>query len=602
MSEHPVEYRVAVTRPEAHLFDVQIRLEDPVPQGQVFSMSAWIPGSYMVRDFVRHVGCLKARCGDRELALTKLDKQTWQCEPCDGPLELSYEVYAWDLSVRAAHLDITHGYFNGTSLFMRLHERDQRECRLHLSPPEKVQGDWKVSTAMPLKGAERYGFGEYRCADFDELVDHPVEMGDFTLASFEACGVQHDIVLTGRHQADMERLCRDLKTICEHHIRFFGEPAPMDYYVFQVMVVGDGYGGLEHRASTSLLCSRNDLPAADMSGTTDAYRQFLGLCSHEYFHTWNVKRIKPAQYLPYDLSSESHTELMWVFEGFTSYYDDLGVLRCGLISPEEYLQGLGQIMTRVWRSSGRFKQSVAESSFDTWTRFYQQDENAPNAIVSYYTKGALLALSLDLTLRLESNGRYSLDDVMQALWQRYGQPLVGLGENDMPVLIHEITGIEVGSLLDRCLYGTEDVPLEQLLPQFGVSFNLRPSASSKDKGGMPDTEAEKARPLLGARVVDDHGEARLAAVFDDGAAQAAGMSAADKVIAVNGLRVSSANLESRVAAADVGACLEVHAFRRDELMVFQLPLMAPKKDTCYLQLIEDDEAAADRRRQWMGLG
>jgi predicted metalloprotease with PDZ domain len=201
---------------------------------------------------------------------------------------------------------------------------------------------WRVATSLPegrgrAGGRRAYGFGLYRAPDYDALIDHPVEMGRFSLAEFDACGVPHAVAITGRHDCDLGRLVEDLKPICEAQIRLFGEPAPMDRYVFLVMAVGDGYGGLEHRASTALLCSRADLPHVGLDAPSEGYRQFLGLCSHEYFHTWNVKRIKPAAFVPYDLSRENYTRLLWAFEGFTSYYDDLMLVRSGRISVADYL-------------------------------------------------------------------------------------------------------------------------------------------------------------------------------------------------------------------------------------------------------------------------
>jgi predicted metalloprotease with PDZ domain len=287
---------------------------------------------------------------------------------------------------------------------------------------------WRVATSLPELGAKRYGFGTYIAFDYDELIDHPVEMGDFALATFKAHGIQHDIVVTGRvPNLDMERLQQDLKAICETQIAFF-EPktkkAPMDRYVFLTMAVGDGYGGLEHRASTALICARADLPTTAAPKTaerSEGYVTFLGLCSHEYFHTWNVKRIKPAVFAPYDLQVENYTPLLWLFEGFTSYYDDLMLVRSGIISEATYFKLLGKTVGSVLRGSGRTKQSVAESSFDAWTKYYRQDENAPNAIISYYTKGSLVGLAFDLTIRAKTGGAKSLDDVMRALWERYGR-------------------------------------------------------------------------------------------------------------------------------------------------------------------------------------
>jgi predicted metalloprotease with PDZ domain len=424
--KNAIRYELALQDPAAHLLALTLTLNTPAPDGQVFLLPAWIPGSYMVRDFARNIVSIRAESGGRAVALKKLDKHSWQAAPCTGALTLRYEVYAWDLSVRAAHVDQTHAFFNGSSVFLRVAGYEHAPHLVELRRPAGVRyKHWRVATALPELAAPRYGFGSYVAAGYDELIDHPVEIGEFALATFEAHGVPHDFALSGLvPNLDMARLCADLKRICESQIALF-EPrtqaAPMTRYVFLARAVGDGYGGLEHRASTALLCARANLPVLGRPDMSDGYRGFLGLCSHEYFHTWNVKRIKPAVFAPYDLQAENYTPLLWLFEGFTSYYDDLMLVRSGVIDEAGYLKLVEKTVNNVLRGAGRSKQSVAESSFDAWTKYYRQDENAPNAIVSYYTKGSLVALALDLTIRAGSDGKKSLDDVMRMLWQRYGR-------------------------------------------------------------------------------------------------------------------------------------------------------------------------------------
>jgi len=357
----------------------------------------------------------------------------------------------------------------------------------------------------------------------------------------------------------------------------------MDRYVFQVMAVGDGYGGLEHRASTSLLCSRDDLPRVSEKEVTERYRTFLGLCSHEYFHTWNIKRIKPAAFVPYDLTTESYTHLMWMFEGITSYYDDLSLLRTGLISVESYLELVGQNITRVIRGAGRLKQSVWDSSFYTWTKFYKQDENSPNAIVSYYAKGALIALGLDLVIREKTDNTSSLDDVMRHLWKRYGKPGIGVPEKEIEQEISETVGVDLQLFFEHCLRTTAELPLERWLKTVGIHMYCYPAQSSQDKGGkLP--EKQETNCSLGARFESLPQGVRLTHVFDQGAAQQCGLSAGDVVIAMNRLHVDTKSIEQRLAESKEGDVVEIHAFRRDELMTFQLQAINPADDTCALEL------------------
>jgi predicted metalloprotease with PDZ domain len=585
----PIRYSIFPKHPAAHLFEVTVTVADPDSDGQRFMLPVWIPGSYMIREFARNIVTLRATSeAGRKVAVTKLDKHTWQAAPVKGALTLTYEVYAWDLSVRAAHLDDTVGFFNGTSVFLAVLGHEQALCQLQLRKPdgpaagarrEVERGGgrdgagkyehWRVATALrEARGTKRHGFGEYVAENYDELIDHPVTLGEFELAHFDAYGVPHDVAIAGKVPGlDMARLCADLRRVCEAQIALF-EPrkkqAPMDRYVFMTTALTDGYGGLEHRASTALICDRGDLPVRGKPETSDGYLKYLGLCSHEYFHTWNVKRIKPAAFAAYDLSRENDTTLLWLFEGFTSYYDDLMLVRSGLMSQDAYFAALGKTIGGVMRGSGRLKQSVAESSFDAWTKYYRQDENAGNAIVSYYTKGSLVALAFDLTIRAQTGNRKSLDDVMRLLWQRFGRDFyrgraVGIDEAEVEALVTEATGVDLGRMFDDAVHGTKDLPLAELLAPFGVS--LEPDAGGK--------------PSLGARLRNS-AECSVAAVHDGGAALHAGLSAGDVLVALDGLKITGSNLDGLLARYRPGDTVELHSFRRDELRFTRLKLGEPE--------------------------
>ena len=600
----PIRYIIVPRSPEAHLFEVTCTVDDPDPNGQGFALPAWAPGSYLIRDFARNVVAAQGRSGRRSVPIAKVDKHTWVAAPARGPLTLTLQVYACDPSVRAAHLDASHGFFNGPSVFVRVLGKEGRACEVDIRAPVGSRyRSWRVATTMPRRHAPMYGFGVYRAASYDELIDHPVEMGTFTVARFEARGIPHDIAISGRHDADVERLCADLRHLCESHIAVFGLPAPMRRYLFLVTAASEGYGGLEHRDSTALLCSREDLPRAGIREASEAYRVFLGLCSHEYFHTWNVKRIKPAAFTPYDLGRENYTRLLWAFEGITSYYDDLQLVRAGLISESDYLETLGRSITSLVRTAGRMKQTVEQASFDAWIKYYRPDENSPNAQVSYYLKGSLIALCLDLTIRSRTRGRKSLDDLMRALWNEYGKTGLGVPEDGVERLAERVTGIRLRTFFDRALRSTDELPLRRLLASVGIDMRLRPAESAADKGGKPATTPARelaSRVTLGVRVTDDAAGARLTHVLDNGAAQAAGLSAGDVLVAVDGFKVSAANLDRRLARHRPGNVATVHAFRSDQLLEFKLVMRAGPLDTCTLALIAD-RAAGNRRRAWLRL-
>jgi predicted metalloprotease with PDZ domain len=591
----PTRYRIAPLDAHAHLYEVAVTVDAPDRAGQRFSLPTWIPGSYLIREFARHFVAVRADAGGTPVALAKTAKNEWQAAPCAGPLTLTAHVYAFDLSVRAAYLDATRGYFNGPCVFLCPAGRERAPCVVDIAQPQGAAfAGWRVATTLPRAGAPPYGFGLYAAADYDELIDHPVTTGRFELAHFEAGGVPHDIAISGRHAADLPRLAADLARVCQWQIDLFGG-APFPRYLFEVVAVGDGYGGLEHRSSTSLVCRRDELPHAGAEGITDEYLNFLGLASHEYFHAWNVKRIKPAAFTPYDLARENYTRQLWAFEGITSYYDDLALARSGLIPPARYLELLGRTVTTVLRTPGRHAQSVAESSFDAWIKYYRQDENSGNAIVSYYAKGALVGCALDLTLRRD--GRASLDDLMRALWERYGRRDVGVPEDGIAVLASELAGRDLTDFFARYVDGTEDPPLPELLASFGVAFHVRAAADAKDRGGKPGS-GTPPRCTLGLRAGADR---KLAFVRRDGPAARAGLSAGDTLVAVGGLKATPERIAAVLAQRAPGDVVEVHAFRRDEFMTFAVTPAPAPDDTCWLTLAADaaPEALA-RRRGWLG--
>ena len=558
-------------------------------------MPAWIPGSYLIRDFSRQVETIQATCEDEAIAITKSGNHTWVCQPCSGALLIEYTVYAWDLSVRSAHLDESHAFLNGTSVFLGVSGQEHKPCTVTVCPPPHTS-NWSVYTTLPEatqhpEAAQRHGFGAYQAPDHDALVDHPIEMGTSQTISFTAHGADHELVFTGViPNLDLDRIAADVKKICEAQIELFDPmhlKAPFidssDRYVFMTTVTGDGYGGLEHRSSTALLTSRDSLPAVGIEPDHDKYQQFLGLVSHEYFHTWNVKRIKPQVFAPYTLTTENHTSLLWVFEGFTSYYDDLMLYRSGVASKEDYLKRLGKVISMVHRAPGRLKQSVAESSFDTWTRFYKQDENSPNAIVSYYSKGALVALGLDLFIRQNSHGKHCLDDVMRLMWQRYGKNFYqsgshsgqgkGINDSDMPVIIMEATGVDTAAFIQEYVYGCKDIPLMSLLDAAGLKL---------------DQAATSKAPSLGVRLKTQGSLVTIATAYEGGAAHLGGLSAGDTIVAVEGLRVASIKgLESILQRWQPLSNVTVHVFRRDELRAFDVCLQEPAADEYTVHQLSD---------------
>ena len=515
-----ITYRVDVSDLHQHEFQVTLTVENPQAQ-QILSLPVWIPGSYMVREFSRHISRLLAQQGGQAVALVQKDKTTWLAT-CTGrrPLVLSYRVYAFDNSVRTAFLDTRRGFFNGSSLFLKAHGHEAQAHRLELKTLPK---GWEVATALGPVKVDARGRGWYEAANYDELIDHPVELGQFWRGRFIAHGVPHDFVVVGNWpDFDRERLLADTARICEAQIEFWhGKKKPaFDRYVFLLNAVDEGYGGLEHRNSTALIAARRDLPQLGKPHElTDGYVTLLGLISHEYFHTWNVKRLRPAEFATYEHSRENYTELLWFFEGFTSYYDDLFLRRTGLIDVPRYLKLLSKTLSSVLATPGRHVQSVAQASFDAWVKYYRQDENSINATISYYTKGSLVALAMDLLLRSGKQG--TLDDVMRLLWQRSsGGPV---SEADIQQAFNEVAGVDVSTALQTWVHSTEDPPWQALLERLGITWKTE-SPSLAQRLGVKVSESA----LTGIKVTQ---------VMRGGVAETSGVAVGDELLALDGWRL-----------------------------------------------------------------
>jgi len=594
-----IYYRVRLADLNRHHFEVQCRIENPDLEQSV-TLPSWIPGSYLLREYARHVISIRAESDGRAIEIEKTHKSTWCCRGAGAELTITAEIFALDLSVRGAYLDGRRGYFNGTCVFLSPGGREEEPVEVSIEVPEDPRcAQWRVATAMTPSSTDDRGFGRYAAGNYDELIDHPMEISDFAEIEFQAAGIPHRLIVAGRFQTDLERIAADLRQLCEAHIGFFGQPAPFDQYAFLGLAVGEGYGGLEHRASSSLIFSRDDLPKIGESGVPRNYQRFLSLCSHEYFHTWNIKRIKPAAFSPYRLDRRNHTRLMWVFEGITSYYQDLILLRCDLIGAETYLKRLGQLLTRVYRAPGRSKQSIADSSFDAWDRLYKPESNSANATISYYSKGALVAMALDLTIRNGSGA--TLDQVMVELWRRFGGEGRGVGEAEFESLSQEVTGMDLSDFYDRAVRGTDDIAIADLLGDFGVNLKFCQAAAPDDASGLPSTQSE---PLLGLglRYKDRPGGGLdVRSVIEGGPAESGGMNVGDLIIAIDGLRVTEKNLSKRLARLDSGVTVPVTVFRGDELLELSVALAEADTDICVLSLEEEvDGDALTRRQAWLG--
>ena len=540
-----LHYQIEFDDYRQHLIHVTLRfLANPT---QVLSLPTWIPGSYLIREFSKHIESVKAYDeAGRQLQINKFEKNKWRLYNTDHELiTVEYDVYAYDLSVRGAYVDQTRLYVNPACICLGLQDQEESAIEVEVFLPEELK-HFQIATCLDSRSLVK---GRYtlKANNYAQLIDAPFELADQTRFSFEANGIPHEFVVSGQHTMNAARMKQDLEKICSTEISMFGS-APFENYTFMTMATGNSYGGLEHPNSTSLISPRDDFPKANEPVEPSAdYQRFLGLCSHEYFHSWLVKFIRPENFANYDLDQEGYTSLLWIFEGFTSYYDDLILYRSGVISQASYLKLLKGQIDRYLQNPGRFIQSVSESSFDAWIKFYRQDENSNNAGTSYYNKGCLVALSLDLGLRLRGS---SLDALMRRLYENT-QKGIQVNERTIVELCNELTGDNWIEQINHLINTTDELPLDQLFPEFGLSYSL---------------QNEKALPF-GLKVAEKAEGVIIQQARRDGVGAKAGLSANDVIIAIDGLKASEKLLNQY---AKQQGQFTVYAFRRDEFLQFEL--------------------------------
>ena len=584
-----LHYRIEAVDVHAHIYGVTLTITHPAGLQRV-SLPVWIVGSYMVREFSKQLMGIRAQQGKRNISISQLDKSTWQFD-CDTSqaLTLQYQVHAYDNSVRTAWLNTDRGFFNATSLCLQVDGQYSASHILELQPP-KHASDWKVATGLTPVKVDRKGFGTYSAPNYDVLADTPVEMGTFWSGHFKVMGVEHQFVVAGAPPTfDGARLVSDAQAICETICSFWHgnkrSHIPFERYVFMLNAVGEGYGGLEHHNSTALICQRSDLPRLSNDGavakSNDGYTTLLGLISHEYFHTWNVKRLRPAEFTHYNYAKENYTELLWFFEGFTSYFDDKLLRRSGLIDDAQYLRLLNKTINQVLQTPGRKVHTVAQSSFEAWTKYYLQDANSPNLTVSYYTKGALVALCFDLSLRQHGvrNHSITLDHVMRDLWKRCKAG--PMQEADLLEVLKGLTGRSWRNDLHAWVHSTRELPLEKLLTAHGVTIHHDPAQLAQ---------------ALGLRVVEERGVV-IKQVLNGSPAHAAGFAPADEWLGVeiNNSLWRLQKLDDVLLYAGWGK--KVTALISRDRQILRLPITLPKAKEHTTWRLAIDEA--NKVKAWL---
>ena len=569
-----IHYQVAMPKPETHLFEVTLRLVGYLSPILDLKLPVWTPGSYLVREYAKHLQYFAAFTNDKPLSWQKISKNHWQVETNDvSEITIHYRIFANELSVRTNHLDSSHGYFNGAALFFRIPGWEGQSVEVTVVPPHP---EWQVTTALPPVPHQANTF----CAsDFDTLVDSPFEIGLQQLHHFEVLGKPHELAIWGKGNYQVQQMIADIKKIIEVEARMFGG-LPYQRYVFLLHLFAQAYGGLEHKNCSSLIYQRYGFR------DREKYERFLQLVAHEFFHLWNVKRIRPKAFEVFDYDQENYTSSLWFCEGTTSYYDLLIPWRAGIYDAKSFLNNLSKDISRYETTPGRKVQPLSESSFDAWIKLYRQDANSGNSQISYYLKGEVVSLLLDLLIRSRQKNGRSLDDVMVKMWHQFGKDEIGYTPEQLQEAIELIAGVDLTDFFKRYIDGTEDLPFNEYLEPFGLQL-----AAEKEE-----------EPYLGLKVHSENGREIIKFVEAGSPAQFAGIDPGDELLAIDGLRLAANGLGDRLKDYQPKDIIQVTIFHQDELCTLNVTLASPRFNKHQIKPVEKPSAAQKENfAGWLGV-
>tara|TARA_B100000508_G_scaffold138385_1_gene134351 strand:+ start:36378 stop:38159 length:1782 start_codon:yes stop_codon:yes gene_type:complete len=557
-----IHHELSMPQPETHYFHVETTLTDFDEESVVMSMPVWTPGSYLVREFSKNINRVRATDDKgNDLLVQKIRKNKWMITTKGAKkVTVKYEVYAFELTVRTSFLDRTHGYLNGTSIFMYPEGNMDMKGKLTVIPHESFS---KITTALPKAGdGEQSDRGTtFAFENYDQLVDSPMEIGNQETFSFDAAGVKHHVAMYGPGNYNVDRLKRDMAKIIEAATAVFGENPNKEYW-FIIHNTNVGSGGLEHKTSTTLNVNRWTYDGSDYLG-------FLSLVAHEYFHLWNVKRLRPKSLVDYDYDNENYTDLLWVMEGFTSYYDELLLRRAGFYTEEDYLRRFKSTLNWVESSTGNRVQPVAHASYDAWIKAYRPNENSRNTTISYYSKGSLVAVTIDAMIIEETKGKKSLDDFMQTLYKKYYKDEnTGMTPEQFQETLEEFVGKDLDQFFNSYVYGTETVPYNDYFDVLGLEIEL----------------IQEDRLALGASLSQAGGQLTVRSVTSNSPAEKGGLSPNDEIIAFNGFRVDERDLTQFLNTLNVGDEFNLIISRDKQLMTLDMVMgliESPRYDFTY---------------------
>lgn len=547
-----LHYRVAMPVPESHLFEVTLQVQNWQASHLDLKMPVWTPGSYLVREYARHIQSFSAFTGRERHSLDsrKLGKNHWQIATATAPnITVCYRVFANELTVRTNHLDATHGYFNGAALFFLIPGLEKHPIKIEIVTPKP---DWQVTTTLPqVPGKENI----FKANNFDILVDSPFEVGIHKVYDFKVFEKKHQLAIWGQGNIDPEMAIKDIKKIIEVEANLYGD-LPYQKYLFLLHLSASGYGGLEHKESCSLNYPRFGFR------NREKYQRFMQLVAHEFFHLWNVKRIRPKALEVFDYEQENYTRSLWFCEGVTSYYDILIPLWARIYDRKFFLESLSKDISRFLSTPGRKIQPLSESSFDAWIKLYRRDANSNNNQISYYLKGSMVALLLDLLIRKQHNNKRSLNDVMCQMWQQFGREEIGFTPQQLQKTIESIAEKDLSQFFTRYLDTTEELPLAEYLQPFGLEIK--------------EIRENSPTPQTGMTVVNEEGKTKVQFVEAGSPASLAGIDPGDEVLAINGFRVNADRWRDRLLDYQANDTIQVAIFHQDELQTHALKLAEPQ--------------------------
>ncbi|MDB9315051.1 M61 family metallopeptidase [Spirulina sp. CS-785/01] len=570
-----LEYTVAMPHPASHLFEVTLHIKSWQRSLLNLKMPVWTPGSYLVREYAKQVQDFQATPPDQTpLSSQKINKNHWQIDTHNhSEITVFYRVYANELTVRTNHLDSTHGYFNGAALFCYIPGLENQPLQITLQPPHP---DWTIATALPPHPDKTNTFV---APDFDTLVDSPVEIGLHETHQFTVLGKKHRWTTWGSGNIDPQQVIKDTAKIIETEAKIYGG-LPYQEYLFLLHLASNGFGGLEHKTSCSLIYSRFGFR------NPSKYNRFMQLVAHEFFHLWNVKRIRPKALEVFDYDQENYTTSLWFCEGVTSYYDTLIPHWSGIYNRKTFLEILSKDINRYFNTPGRKVQPLTESSFDAWIKLYRRDANSDNSQISYYLKGEMVSLLLDLLIRKRHNNQRSLNTVMKQMWEQFGQEEIGYTPRQLKELLEAVAGMDLSDFFARYLDGLEDLPLNEYLEPFGLRIKA--------------VQDKRQPPYLGIRFTSQNPVTAQFVEANSPAGQA-GIDAGDELLALDGVRLTAEDFNERLQDYEAGDTVELTIFHQDELQTHTLQLATPQPSGYQLVMVEKPtEKQKQLLNGWLG--